>query len=66
MDEDTVKLKFGDEEGEQMAVALYNRLIHHLSGPALTIHQTVIGESGLEVWRRLAKRFDPMTPMRGL
>ena len=66
IDDEALGLKFGEEEGEQMGVVLYNRLIHHLSGPALTIHQTVLEENGLEVWRRLSKRFNPMTPMRGL
>ena len=54
------------EDGTIGTTMLYNRLIHHLKGPPLTIHQTVVGENGLEVWRRLLNRFNPMTPMRGL
>ena len=30
------------------------------------VQQTVVGENGLEVWRRLMNRFNPMTPVRGL
>ena len=43
---------------------LYNRRIQHLEGAAVTIHQGVLGENGLVVWRRLARRYNPMTPMR--
>ena len=45
---------------------LYNRLVHLLSGPALTLHQSVVGENGLEVWRLLKKRYDPKTTLRNL
>ena len=58
--------KWGEDDGIQMSAKLYNRLIHHLKGPALTIHQTVVGENGFEVWRRLSRRYNPMTPMRGM
>ena len=44
---------------------IYNRLIH-FSGAPLTLHQTVANENGLEVWRKLAQMYNPMTPMRGL
>ena len=54
------------EDGTIGTTMLYNRLIHQLKGPPLTIHQTVLGENGLEVWRRLMNRFNPMTSMRGL
>lgn len=64
--EGAVADKWGEDDGTQMSTMLYNRLIHHLKGPALTIHQTVIGENGLEVWRRLSRRYNPMTPMRGM
>ena len=50
----------------RMTTMLYNRLIPHLKGAALTIHQGAVGENGLEVWRRLARRYNPMTPMRGM
>ncbi len=36
------------------------------SGATSTIHQSVSNENGLEVWRRLAKRYNPLTPMTGL
>ena len=48
-------------QGGDSAVA-----IHHLMGPPLTVHQTVVGENGLEVWRRFMRGFNPMMPMRGL
>ena len=54
------------EDGTIGTAMLHNKLIHHLKGPPLTIHQTVMGENGQEVWRRLMNRFNPMTPMRGL
>ena len=47
------------EDGTIGTTMLCNRLIHHLKGPPLTIHQTVVGENGLEVWRRLVNRFSP-------
>ena len=56
----------GRVEGNRCAIAIYNRLIHHLKGPALTLHQTAADENGLEVWRLLAKRFSSKTPMRGI
>ena len=63
--ETDLDIKFGDQ-GTEVAVTVYNRLIHHLSGPALEMHQTVLEENGLEAWRTLSKRYDPMTSMRGL
>ena len=33
--------------------------VHLFSGPALTLHQSVVGENGLEVWRLMKKRYDP-------
>ena len=64
--EDEIANRFGEDDGVRYATAVYNRLIHHLKWPALTIHQGVVNENGLEAWRVLAKRYDPMTPMRGL
>ena len=64
--EDQIANYFGEDDGTKYATAVYNRLIHHLKGPALTIHQSVVHENGLEVWRALTKRYNPMTPMRGL
>ena len=64
--EEDLSLNFEHGEGAQIAVSVYNRLIHHLSGPALEMHQTVLNENGLEAWRTLSKRYDPMTSMRGL
>ena len=58
-----------DHLGEQAlhhSTMLYNRLITHLEGAALIIHQTVPQECGYEVWRLLSKRYNPMTPMRGI
>ena len=43
-----VKEKSGDE-GLKHATMLYNRLIVHLDGGALAIHQTVPEENGYEV-----------------
>jgi hypothetical protein len=62
---DVVKGKLGDE-GMMQATMLYNRLIVHLGDGALVIHQTVPEENGYEVWRLLHKRYNPMTPMRGI
>ena len=45
---------------------LCNRFVHLLSGPALTLHQSVNGANGLEVWRLLKKRCDPKTTLRNL
>ena len=39
------------EDGTIGTTMLYNRLIHHLKGPPLTTHQTVVGENGPEVWK---------------
>ena len=66
INESSLDLKFDEGKGTEMATSLYNRLIKFLSGPALTVHQSVPDENGLEVWRRLSKRYNPMTPMRGL
>ena len=54
-----------ERPGEKSAM-LYNRLVHLLSGPALTLHQSVTSENGLEVWRLLRKRYDPKTTLRNL
>ena len=45
---------------------IYNRLIQHLGRVAPTIHQSVPEENGFEVWRILERRFNPLTPVRGL
>ena len=58
--------QFGEDDGTRYATTVYNRLIHHLKGPPLTIHQSILNENGLETWRVLMKRYSPMTPMRGL
>jgi hypothetical protein len=52
-------------EGLKYSTMIYNRVMHHLTGAALSVHQSVEGENGFEVWRRLSKRYNPMTPMRG-
>ena len=54
------------ERSMEKSAMLYNRLVHLLSGPALTLHQSVVGENGLEVWRLLKKRYDPKTKLRNL
>ena len=54
------------ERAVEKSAMLYNRFVHLLSGPALTLHQSVLGENGLEVWRQLKKRYDPKTTMRNL
>ena len=54
-----------ERPGEKSAM-LYNRLVHLLNGPALTLHQSVTSENGLEVWRLLRKRYDPKTTLRNL
>ena len=54
------------ERGPEISTMVYNRIIHHLEGPPLTIHQGVGDENGLEVWRLLNKRYSPVTPMRGI
>ena len=48
----------------ETSAMLYNRHVHLLSGPALALHQSVVGENGLEVWRLLKKRYDPKTTLR--
>ena len=63
--EDSIQGNWDKEQAIRMTTMLYNRLIHNLKGAALTIHQEVVGENGLEVWRRLSRRCNPMTPMRG-
>ena len=50
----------------EKSAMLYNRFVHLLSGPALTLHQSVVGENGFEVWRLLKKRYDPKTTLRNL
>ena len=55
-----------DEEGLKYSTQIYNRILHHLSGAPLVTHQAVGKENGLEVWRRLSSRYNPMTPMRGV
>ena len=50
----------------EKSAMLYNRFVHLLSGRALTLHQSVVGENGLEVWRLLNKRYDPKTTLRNL
>ena len=64
--EDSIQGNWDKEQAIRTTTVLYNRLMHHLKGAALTIHQGVVGENGLEVWRRLARRYNPMTPMRGM
>ena len=50
----------------EKSAMLYNRLIHLLGGPAVTLHQSVVEEIGLEAWRMLRKRYDPKTTLRNL
>ena len=35
------------ERSIEKSAMLYNRHVHLLSGPALTLHQSVVGENGL-------------------
>lgn len=58
--------EYGEDDGVRFSTAVYNRLIHHLKGPPLMMHQAVSDENGLETWRVLSKRYNPMTPMRGI
>ena len=37
------------ERSMEKSAMLYNRLVHLLSGPAVTLHQSVVGENGHEV-----------------
>ena len=68
IDEEDIETSCGENDGDgaRYSTAVYNRLIHHLKGPPLMIHQSIGRENGLETWRVLAKRYNPMTPMRGL
>ena len=68
IDEDDIETACGQKEGDgaRYSTVVYNRLIHHLKGPPLKIHQSIVKENGLETWRVLTKRYNPMTPMRGL
>jgi hypothetical protein len=59
-------LEFRGVDAEGYSTKVYNRLMQYLTGPAFTIHQSVADENGLETWRRLTRRFNPLTPMRGL
>ena len=54
--EDSIQENWDKEQAIRMTTMLYNRLNHHLKGAALTIHQGVVGENGLEVWRRFGPR----------
>ena len=65
IDEELIEEEKG-EQAKKFSTTVYNRLVHHLHGPALVIHQMVKDENGFEVWRLLNKRFCPNTPMRGL
>ena len=65
IDDAEVEVQIEDSPQEWNA-SLHNRLMQLTSGPAFTVHQAVIGENGLEVWRRLTRRYNPLTPMRGL
>ena len=64
-DEITIDQKLGADGVRRVAV-IYNWLIQHLGSIALTIHQSVLEENGFEVWRTLERRFNPLTPVRGL
>ena len=46
--EDSIQENWDEEQAIRMTTMLYNRLIHHLQGAALT------------------RRYNPMTPMRGM
>ena len=65
-DQDEIEFDVLSEEEVGYATVLFNRLTMLTSGPAFVMHQAVPKENGLESWRRLAKRYNPMTPMRGL
>ena len=54
------------DQALEKSAMLYNRFVHLLTGPVLTLHQSVTGENGLEVWRLLRKRYDPKTTLRNL
>lgn len=65
IDSKQIEKEYG-ESGLEHSTMIYNRLITHLNGGALVIHQTVTRECGHEVWRLLHKRYNPVTPMRGI
>ena len=44
-----------DDQGMEISAAVCNRLVMLVAGSAFTIHQSVMNENGLEVWRRLTK-----------
>jgi hypothetical protein len=50
--------------GPTLSAALYSRLIPILSGQAIAILQGIPDQNGLEVWRTLSKRFNPITPFK--
>ena len=54
------------ERSMEKSAMLYNRLVHLLSGLALILRQSVVGEDGFEVWRLLKKRYDPKTTLGNL
>ena len=56
IDVDEIVDKFGEDDAVKYTTAIYNRLIHHLRGPPLMMHQAVADENGLETWRGLSKR----------
>ena len=51
------------EEEARYATVLFNMITMLTSGPAFVMHQAVPMENGLESWRRLARRYNPMTPI---
>ena len=65
-EQDEIEFDGLNEEEVRYATVLFNRLTMLTSGPAFVMHQSVPKENGLESWRRSAKRYNPMTPMRGL
>ena len=55
-----------EHDGARSSTAIYNKLIYKLSGPAWSTHQSVPKENGYEILRLLNKRYNPLTPVRGL
>ena len=55
-----------DDGAAEKTAAIYNRLVRLLDGAAFTLHQSVANENGLEVWRLLSQRYNPLTPVRGM
>ena len=57
-------MELADEDCLQLSAALYSRLLSLTSGPAFGLVESIPDHNGLEAWRALSKRYNPMTPLK--